>query len=181
MDAGLAAVLGAVTGAVSTLLASVVTGWSQRAGTRITVRAEHRRDVREVRRTAYRGFLAAAGPVEEMVVNFHRLSGVPLHLFTPGLVSRSEELYRSLDSAWREVVLNSPVEVLQHATAVKEKALDLLTFVKDGASHLERSAPSVEFDAETVGTFLESTRTIEDDMSGFRRQAAEALLDDGTG
>ncbi|WP_250401392.1 hypothetical protein [Streptomyces cellostaticus] len=137
--------------------------------------------MREVRRTAYRSFLAAAEPVEEMVANFHCLSGVPLHLFTPGLVSRSEELYRALDSAWREVVLNGPVEVLQHATAVKEKALALLTFVKDGARHLERSASSDQFDAEAVGSFLESTRTIEEDMSGFRRQAAEALLDDGTG
>jgi hypothetical protein len=137
--------------------------------------------VREVRRTAYRGFLAAAEPVEEIVANFHCLSGVPLHLFTPGLVRRSEELKRALDCAWREVVLNGPVEVLEHATAVKEMALDLFTFVKDGARHLERSAPSDEFDVEAVDAFLESTRAIEDEMSGFRRQAAEALLDDGTG
>ncbi|MFC8173085.1 hypothetical protein [Streptomyces sp. NPDC057325] len=59
MDAGLAAVLGALAGSVATIGAAFATGWAQREGARITARSEHRRQRREPRYAAYRELIAA--------------------------------------------------------------------------------------------------------------------------
>ncbi|WP_431950475.1 hypothetical protein [Actinacidiphila sp. bgisy167] len=60
MDAGTAAVLGALAGSVATVGAALATGWAQREGARIAVRAEHRRERREPRLAAYKEFISVA-------------------------------------------------------------------------------------------------------------------------
>ncbi|MFI0262081.1 hypothetical protein ACH4OW_23925 [Streptomyces sp. NPDC017056] len=60
MDAGLAAVLGALAGSVATIGAALATGWSQREAARIAARAEHRRQQRDKRHDVYREFITAA-------------------------------------------------------------------------------------------------------------------------
>jgi hypothetical protein len=60
MDAGLAAVLGALAGSVATIGAALATGWAQREGARIAARAEHRRERRQPRHDIYRDLLEVA-------------------------------------------------------------------------------------------------------------------------
>ncbi|MFD7565802.1 hypothetical protein ACFV7O_21665 [Streptomyces tendae] len=70
MDAGLAAVLGALAGSVATIGAALATGWAQREGARITARSEHRRERREPRHTAYREMIEAATSLRDMTVQY---------------------------------------------------------------------------------------------------------------
>ncbi|WP_128380239.1 hypothetical protein [Streptomyces cavernae] len=64
MDAGLAAVLGAVAGALATTGAALATGWAMREQAKITARAEHRRQRREPRSDIYKRFIDAARDME---------------------------------------------------------------------------------------------------------------------
>ncbi|WP_158751344.1 hypothetical protein [Streptomyces bicolor] len=61
MDAGLAAVLGALAGAVATTGAAFATGWSAREQAKIAARGEHRRQRRDARHTVYEEFIATVG------------------------------------------------------------------------------------------------------------------------
>ncbi|MFF7893888.1 hypothetical protein ACFZDI_18715 [Streptomyces sp. NPDC007907] len=70
MDAGLAAVLGALAGSVATIGAALATGWAQREGARIAARSEHRRERREPRHSLYRELLGAATAFEKMVGHY---------------------------------------------------------------------------------------------------------------
>lgn len=65
MDAGLAAVLGAVAGAVATF----VTGRTSRDQAQFAAKVEHVRQRREGRELAYRGFVSAAAKVRDLYLD----------------------------------------------------------------------------------------------------------------
>ncbi|WP_405817309.1 hypothetical protein OG241_22560 [Streptomyces sp. NBC_01390] len=60
MDAGMAAVLGALAGSVGTMGAAFAAGRAQRAGAEIAARAEHRKNRRDPRQAAYKELIDAA-------------------------------------------------------------------------------------------------------------------------
>ncbi|MGW7548452.1 hypothetical protein ACWGKQ_46160 [Streptomyces sp. NPDC054770] len=67
MDAGLAAVLGALAGAVATTGAAFAAGWSAREQAKFAARAEHKRQRREPREKAYKAFLSEAIALRELL------------------------------------------------------------------------------------------------------------------
>lgn len=67
MDAGLAAVCGALAGSVATIGAALATGWSSREQAKIAARAEHRRQRRDARQATYEAYIAAARATHEFM------------------------------------------------------------------------------------------------------------------
>ncbi|MEU5268062.1 hypothetical protein AB0G77_05815 [Streptomyces hygroscopicus] len=76
MDAGVAAVLGALAGAVATTGAALATGWSAREQAKITARGEHRRQRRDSRQAVYEEFITTASAQEAHAARFF-LAPVP--------------------------------------------------------------------------------------------------------
>jgi hypothetical protein len=67
MDAGLAAVLGALAGAVATTGAAFATGWATREQAKIAARGEHRRQRRDARHGVYKEFISTASELRKVV------------------------------------------------------------------------------------------------------------------
>jgi hypothetical protein len=137
MDAGLAAVSGAIAGAVATVGAAFVNGWTQRQGTLLTIKAADRKDLREPRLDAYGTFLSC-------VTNLLRLAKhgegdrVRTLKAMQAAVDRLDELYPI-------IAMRSPRDVRDHAERINAGAKDLYDFYfntefKDGAGDSARGA-----------------------------------------
>ncbi|MDO0931318.1 hypothetical protein QQY66_06340 [Streptomyces sp. DG2A-72] len=74
MDAGLAAVLGALAGAVATTGAAVATGWAAREQAKIAARGEHRRQRRDARQAVYEEFIELTEVLTDRVIKISDLS-----------------------------------------------------------------------------------------------------------
>ncbi|MET8706526.1 hypothetical protein [Streptomyces californicus] len=113
MDAGLAAVCGALAGSVATIGAAFAAGWSSREQAKITARAEHRRQRRDARQAIYENFIAAGRATHAVTKN---ISGDP--------VDFSREEYRTamreMDSLHVRVHLAGPASLHDAAHEVAQ-------------------------------------------------------------
>ncbi|MEW9519338.1 hypothetical protein [Streptomyces tubercidicus] len=175
MDAGTAAVLGALAGSVATIGAAMATGWAQREGARITARSEHRRERREPRYNAYKEFIAEATRMR----NASAVWGIDL--------SHTSEVDDEIIDYWRLV-----------ENALKNKARDVVlagpTKVTKAVIELERLATElvVEFmtyrdvvgqeplQSEMRRQLLLKAREFESALVSFKLSAQVALDDDGS-
>ncbi|MGW0987914.1 hypothetical protein ACWD46_17045 [Streptomyces sp. NPDC002486] len=119
MDAGLAAVLGALAGSVATIGAALATGWAQRESARITVRSEHRRERREPRHGVYKEFISEASRMCDEVGIFATYDMFPPDLVTENRAQRIEGAADSVKEKWVEVALAGPREVAEVASKIE--------------------------------------------------------------
>lgn len=100
MDAGVAAVLGALAGAVATTGAAFATGWSAREQAKIAARGEHRRQRRDSRQEVYEEFISTASAQEAHAARFF-LAPVPTDAEGLTLALRGSE-GADMEAVWNE-------------------------------------------------------------------------------
>ncbi|MFD8955698.1 hypothetical protein ACFV0W_01890 [Streptomyces anulatus] len=124
MDAGLAAVCGALAGSVATIGAALATGWSQREGARIAARSAYAKEQRQPRHDAYRSLMQNATEVADTSIE-----GVDNE--TMLLVS---EKLATVEEAWLEISLLGPPAVLRRASQVRRECSQLSHKVSSAAA-----------------------------------------------
>ncbi|MET9912939.1 hypothetical protein ABZZ74_40245 [Streptomyces sp. NPDC006476] len=117
MDSGIAAVLGAAVGAAGTVAAGLVSGWASRSTTRLQLRAEHVRLLREPRRSAYLRY------AERYHAIYGQLSDAEVHL-RDALDLDNDERHDDLEDARRlireaDTLLDNGTEELAVAVQVE--------------------------------------------------------------
>ncbi len=177
MDAGLAAVLGALAGSVATIGAALATGWAQRESALITVRSEHRRDRREPRQNAYKEFISIAHRMRNLTAAW----AVDVNL-TPEIDDTREEAWsqteRTLKQVATDAVLAGPTPVAKAAIELTQSATQLVINLKtyrqcvaEGQGRLVREmrrqlfVSATEFDAALSGFMLIAQSALDDDGS----------------
>ncbi|MFD6477759.1 hypothetical protein ACFWEH_30110 [Streptomyces anulatus] len=118
MDAGLAAVCGALAGAVGTAAAAFTTGLAQREAARITARMEHRKDRRQPRYDAYREFIDAVSSL----IDVPRTAVLPVD-------QRVAEIGTRIKEAWLTVSVLGPDSAQRSASGVRAEALKFETTI----------------------------------------------------
>ncbi|MEU7581012.1 hypothetical protein AB0B50_25805 [Streptomyces sp. NPDC041068] len=178
MDAGLAAVLGALAGGIGTTLAGMAAGWASREQARITARAEHRRLRQGPREGAYTAFIGAAGALRDHAIPM--FFGVEEILDRPPL---TEEFLReapkhmqAVVTAWLTVTLAGPRSVQGAASDIYDCSMELtshgaaiysLAESGVGEEHIDR----IQLEAHhrivklnnLLGTFTELAQQVLDD------------------
>ncbi|MGW1215694.1 hypothetical protein ACWD5F_39290 [Streptomyces sp. NPDC002499] len=169
VDAGFAAVLGALAGAAATTGAGLVTGWAARQQTRTTARVEHRKLLMEPRRQAYRQFIAAAMAFlehHELVITTRRVDAA--------FADEAARLAEAVKEGWVSVALAGPKDAEKWAAAFRkecrEHARALAYFTDPTANTPDDHWP------ELYGTWME----LGDRMSAFISAVQLTLDDDGS-
>jgi hypothetical protein len=184
MDAGLAAVLGAVAGAIGTTTAGLSTGWAAQRQAKITARSAHLLKRGESREIAYKAFLAAATTLREHLIT---RVGVALpdeyddRVPPPdqAFCTEADNLYTTLRNAWLEVSLVGPESVLEPAGAIADAADDLVRHSKV-ISALSR-VPSARAQIQTFrNAAKENMQRLSRNIREFSKLAQQALDRDGT-
>ncbi|MCF3119693.1 hypothetical protein IPZ68_08215 [Streptomyces arenae] len=112
MDAGLAAVCGALAGSVATIGAALAAGWAQREGARIAARSVYQKEQRQPRMDAYRSLITHAAYLAE------------LEVFDPSDMSGPASMrIEGIEAAWLEISLIGPASVLAASSNVRRCAL----------------------------------------------------------
>lgn len=189
MDAGLAAVLGALAGATATIGAALATGWAQRESACIAARSEHRRQRREPRQKAYKEFIAAASELRVLTGTVRRApKGAPLSVFTEDFLKSCIKVHAQISAQWLEIALAGPGEVEKAASRLESYSIDVITFVgwivgvrKREVECTEESSSVLAKEAkETFGQFKDLVPKIYEALDEFVSAAQSALDDDGT-
>lgn len=188
MDAGLAAVLGAVAGALGTALAGVSTGWASQQQAKIAARSAHQLERRQSRENAYRAFMRTADALHEHVIpmasSWEVTGGFVLRLTpTQDFCDQAAAHDQALREAWLEVSLLGPSSVLDPAASVLELAKD----VSNGCS-LVFALSQIDLSEEPemrdeITSARQQTRDaisqFEKEIQKFGKFAQRALDDDG--
>ncbi|GAA1423493.1 hypothetical protein GCM10009601_26830 [Streptomyces thermospinosisporus] len=177
MDAGLAAVLGALAGSAATIGTAFVTSRSQRETARLTARAEHQRQRREPRHDTYKAFISSTSQLRDQLEKFENFDLYPDSI-TDATVQHYNDTANELKSQWVEVALVGPanvgasskkVEQLAHKTALQVNRLQWFIDQRDDQKRdSERSA--IELSAFELALALDNFITV----------AQAALDDDGS-
>lgn len=161
MDAGLAAVCGALAGSLGTIGAALASGRAQRAGAEIVARAEHRKSRREPREAAYKGYVAAVSKV----LDWEYYDDEP---------NQDDELHPllvNIREAWTEVMFAGPSKVKTSAESLIDACVAFRIAVRERA----------ESDFQTPMTWVaDARREIRICLSLFVDAAQIALDDDGS-
>ncbi|GHJ27131.1 hypothetical protein TPA0910_15640 [Streptomyces hygroscopicus subsp. sporocinereus] len=121
MDAGLAAVLGALAGSTATLGTAICTRWYQRQTARLAARAEHQRQRREPRHDIYRDFISYASNLRDQLDTFKDFDLSPDSV-TDETVQRCNDTFKALQGKWIEVGLVGPEGVAVVGKEIEELA-----------------------------------------------------------
>ncbi|WP_405609036.1 hypothetical protein [Streptomyces sp. NBC_00076] len=185
MDAGLAAVLGALAGAVATTGAAFATGWSTREQAKIAARAEHRRQRRDARQVAYEELINAMVTLAQAVVSVglgvtaqqKQASLQEQAIFLPDMneMKLFEETIRKTAT---KVTLAGPASMSERVEGVRKIARSIMV-------NLLRIKMSVEHpgipEHKNGWRLVEADRIVLYQMiEDFSRDAQAALDDDGT-
>ncbi|MFE7466347.1 hypothetical protein ACFU6R_19870 [Streptomyces sp. NPDC057499] len=179
MDAGLAAVCGALAGAAATIGASFAAGWWQRENARIAVRAEHRKERRAPRYEAYRAFVSAAAGMAEAARDGDT---------DPAAMENFRALSNELKTQWLEVSLLGPKHVLTSARAVHSKALDIeeclrrasvLGVNEDGETEESRQRITDQY-YSNARDLNDAANAVYSALTIFAESAQKAMDDDGS-
>ncbi|MET9813892.1 hypothetical protein [Streptomyces sp. NPDC006355] len=177
MDAGLAAVLGALAGAVATTGAAFATGWSAREQAKIAARAEHRRQRRDARQTVYEDFINAV----EALIEATRLIHLDINEGNVIVAPSGEEvqpLENSVGKIATKVILAGPASMSERVQELRGTARSLLINLLrielriKGMSNVseEKGVMLVEADCVALGRLI----------AEFSQDAQAVLDDDGT-
>ncbi|MCD9592326.1 hypothetical protein [Streptomyces sp. 8ZJF_21] len=115
MDAGIAAVCGALAGGVATIGAALATGWSQREGARIAARAQYINEVRQPRREAYRGLISSATELSTAAAS----EAIALE---SERMNQALSLGEPIEKSWLDISLLGPKRALVRASQVRRDA-----------------------------------------------------------
>ncbi|MGP3999603.1 hypothetical protein [Streptomyces sp. 8N706] len=188
MDAGVAAVLGALAGAVATTGAALATGWAAQEQAKITARGEHRRQRRDSRQVVYEEFITTASAQEAHAARFF-LAPVPtdeegLNLALRGsrnadieaLWNESHRLWTELLKLSTRVKLAGPGMMSQAASTVCDCSHDVMDSTMTVDNGLIGGDPiSVRFEKGR-----ERWMKLDNAIDDFIEKARISLDDDGT-
>ncbi|MEV0480065.1 hypothetical protein AB0I69_05500 [Streptomyces sp. NPDC050508] len=178
MDAGTAAVLGALAGSVATIGAALATGWAQREGARITARSEHRSQRREPRQAIYREFIA--------VGSLMRNHTSPYSLGEEYIPNELDEDHRNrifeaaqvLKNKAFDVALSGPEQVTKVAIRIEHLSWELAAIL--GALE-QLNIPGNEQQRQRIRAHVARTAgDLGKELDSFVLAAQKALDDDGT-
>ncbi|MGW3588194.1 hypothetical protein [Streptomyces fungicidicus] len=178
MDAGLAAVLGALAGAVATTGAAFATGWSTREQAKITARAEHRRQRRDARQAVYEEFMEATDAMIYAIPIAVGPDPKPLSEVTAmrDIASARHIAIRSLRT---KIQLAGPTSVANAASKVTTTALFFTLSLRESAKSLEPS--STEGDPQECWKLVkQNQKKLMTEWANFTEIARNALDDDGS-
>ncbi|MFF8403834.1 hypothetical protein ACF06P_19685 [Streptomyces sp. NPDC015684] len=188
MDAGVAAVLGALAGAVATTGAALATGWAAREQAKIAARGEHRRQRRDSRQVVYEEFITTASAQERHAALFF-LAPVPtdqesfdLALRGSGntdaetLWSESHRLYIELLKITIRVKLAGPRVMSEAASVVCDRSHDVMDSTMTVGHGLIGGEPI----SERFEKGRERWMKLDDAIDDFIEKARISLDDDGT-
>ncbi|MFJ2407109.1 hypothetical protein ACIOUE_38080 [Streptomyces xanthochromogenes] len=182
MDAGVAAVCGALAGSVATIGAALATGWSQREGARISARAEHLRQRREPRHDVYKGFIAAVSEMNDATRNVRAINSPRIEHFTDEQVLQYKRAAGVIKAQWLEVALAGPKSVNRVATRIKE-ASNLIA-IEAEALLIIRVAPELldrhQGGRETIQGVKKAAEDLTKWLSEFTELAQAVLDSDGS-
>lgn len=183
MDAGTAAVLGALAGSVATIGAALATGWAQREGARIVARSEHRRQRREPRNGAYKSFITAASQMSDQVGIFTvSYEAFPYDRIDVLFAARCEEAADRVKSTWVDVALAGPKEVTEIASRIDRLSNALVVRIA-GLNQLLNPETRALTDAAYDGlkdVIAAEAEELEGNLDRLVLLAQSALDDDGS-
>ncbi|MFF0161798.1 hypothetical protein ACFYRY_30300 [Streptomyces sp. NPDC005263] len=177
MDAGLAAVLGALAGSIATISAAIAANRSQRETARFAARAEHQRQRREPRHGVYKEFIAHASQLREQLDIFANFDLYP-NSVTDETVKRYNDTAKVLQGKWVEVGLVGPGDVSASSKVIEQlgrkSALQvnrLQWFIDQGSEQRK-----IEEQTAIAGSSVQLTELLDK----FIDTAQAALDDDGS-
>ncbi|MFF6808824.1 hypothetical protein ACFZAG_02850 [Streptomyces sp. NPDC012403] len=181
MDAGTAAVLGALVGSVATIGAALATGWAQREGVRITARSEHRRERREPRQGAYQEFISSALSLHSQI---HVFAG-EAELVPEAISSDEYSQFHALASAVEQksitVALAGPREVTEAALKIGRLSIDIASNIGAvGLIHANDEGSDERFRWKMRKVIADHAVLFESAVDNFVLLAQAALDDDGS-
>lgn len=183
MDAGIAAVLGALAGSVATIGAALATGWAQREGARITARSEHRRERREPRFGAYKALIVEASGFRDHVGVFTEVLAIfPYGRIDEPFAERCEALADAVRERWVTVALVGPKEVAEIAALLERLSRSLVTQVVGVWLIIDTtgSAPGAPLSGRVEEAIIKDVTEFERGLGKFISLAQETMDDDGS-
>ncbi|MFF5538797.1 hypothetical protein ACFY71_41240 [Streptomyces cinerochromogenes] len=180
MDAGIAAVCGALAGAVATTGAAIATGWAQREAARIAARVEHRKDRRQPRYDAYRKFIDAVSSLVETP----RIATGPVD-------RRVAEVRKEIKESWLTISVLGPGDAQRSASRVRKKATlyettvlacqseDRIHYDNFWMNHQRPESQTMQRDTMMAALLFEGDE-LEETLQEFISTAQAVLDDDGS-
>jgi hypothetical protein len=189
MDAGLAAVLGALAGSVATIGAALATGWSAREQAKMGARAEHLRQRRDARQAVYEEFIDAAqehanwtkillAPAPEDFDDLERLNILPPGMDLATVISESKSLHEKVKRVSTRVQIAGPKEVSAAAVMVCDKSGEV--FGSLGVTAVTRNYPGARTLSQKWQDGCARYVAFSGARSDFTEKARLALDNDGT-
>ncbi|WP_328408809.1 hypothetical protein OG542_05835 [Streptomyces violaceus] len=175
MDAGLAAVLGALAGAVATTGAAFATGWATREQAKIAARAEHRRQRRDARQAVYEDFINAIDELHQKTSLIEETHSVELSPQQAGSLSDS------IGKLCTKVMLAGPAHISKRASAIRLHAtgliLALVIIEAQAQADTDITTETANEDWMKAVSFKDK---LAQEIAGFSTDAQTVLDDDGT-
>lgn len=177
MDAGLAAVLGALVGGAGTVTAGVVTGWAAREQAKITARAEHHRHRIDSREAAYRAFIGSCNTLIDHVGSKY-WEGARPPAPTREFAEETRRLAQAVRDGWQEIALLGPVAAAAAASACEHEAFQMAAqcFFHSASGTFALSPAEVE---EIVTRVSTRHGNLKESLAAFTHVARETLDSDG--
>ncbi|MER6189605.1 hypothetical protein [Streptomyces cyaneofuscatus] len=177
MDAGLAAVLGAIAASMG----SVAAAFAQHETARISARADHRRERRQPRHDTYRLFIQKVLLVKERVA----YDGYEDTTF-----NEEEALIKAVHESWIDVSLLGPQPVISAASRLRDDALGVIELMaitrhlQERLSYMDDEDDTLEGELEkyssSVDHLYDAAQTLTKSTDQFSTAASASLDDDGT-
>ncbi|MFI9252473.1 hypothetical protein [Streptomyces sp. NPDC053069] len=179
MDAGIAAVLGALAGSVATIGAAMATGWAQREGARIAARSEHQRQRREPRHLVYKEFISKAELVRHRASIYSSLDdGLTPDYVTEQQVNELFEAATEIKAAATEAALVGPKKVTAAALAIAHLGSDLAAYA---AIFRDLTEPQhQQIGKRSHRKLVRVAKEYQNSLDNFILRAQGALDDDGS-
>lgn len=174
MDAGLAAVCGALAGSIATTGAAFVAGWWQRENARLQARSEHVRQRRQPREAVYSEFVSQVTKFSEV----YGPSAPPgVALFGAERSQHVVDLYLDLRPQTIAVALAGPDEMAELAEGVEHACAPIYWDALLRKVSLRHGGERRTIDAEQLDAAF---RNLREKRSEFLRAARRTLDQDGT-
>lgn len=181
MDAGLAAVCGALAGSIATIGAAFTAGYWQQQSAQMVVRAEHRRLRGEPRTQVYEDFAKAVASLRIFAVveppgPFMNLSAVPMETFTEEFSTSCGEKVKEISTLCLKVELAGPTSVAEIARELETNCNALSLSAKSLCRHRSNIPFGWQASSDEFAAFA---RQVAHDLGRFTHAARSVLDDDG--
>ncbi|MGW6604231.1 hypothetical protein [Streptomyces sp. NPDC055036] len=183
MDAGLAAVCGALAATVATIGAAFATGRSQRETARIAAHTEHHRQRREPRLAVYRAFIAATEGLRK-AIGQREPGPHALADFTSAYVRGCRDRASDMKSVWFDIALAGPKHVSTLAEELAQSA-DVISSLCVELGHIREDRekdPAAKLPPHTDALLISFEQTVQplmESLSAFIEAARDTLDDNG--